>query len=202
LVRFFNDFKRGHPTGNNAILLVCAWAGRRSFCSIPGAGGPPPAPGDPHMLRIIEDQLGDPRVLALLQYHASSARAQTAPGSAHALDLGALKQPDIRVWTAWDGDALAGVGALKRLSADHGEVKSMHTVQALRGRGVGSAMLRHIIAAARTGGMSRLSLETGSWDYFLPAQALYRAHGFVECAPFGDYRPDPNSVFLSLQLPG
>ena len=76
----------------------------------------------------------------------------------------------------------------------------MHTVQSFRRRGAGSAMLRHIIATARARGMSRLSLETGSWDYFRPAHAFYRSHGFVECPPFGDYVLDPNSVFMSLDL--
>jgi putative acetyltransferase len=93
-----------------------------------------------------------------------------------------------------------GVGALKRLSADHGEIKSMHTAQSMRGKGAGSAMLRHIIATARVRGMSRLSLETGSWEYFRPAQAFYRRHGFVECPPFADYVLDPNSVFMSLDV--
>lgn len=102
----------------------------------------------------------------------------------------------------WEDETLLGFGALKRLSADHGEVKSMHTVQAMRRRGAGSAMLRHLIAAARADGMSRLSLETGSWDYFQPAQALYRSHGFVECPPFADYVLDPNSVFMTLDLRG
>jgi putative acetyltransferase len=95
---------------------------------------------------------------------------------------------------------LLGFGALKRLSADHGEVKSMHIIESKRGKGIGSAMLRHIMAAARAQAMSRLSLETGSWDYFQPARAPYRKHGFVECAPFGRYLPDPNSVFMSLDL--
>jgi putative acetyltransferase len=85
-------------------------------------------------------------------------------------------------------------------SPDHGEVKSMHTVREMRGRGIGSAMLGHIIAAARAWGMSRISLETGSWAYFFPAHALYRRHGFVDCPPFGDYIPDPNSLFMSLTL--
>ena len=76
----------------------------------------------------------------------------------------------------------------------------MHTAEAARGRGVGSAILRQIMAAARRRGMSRLSLETGSWAYFAPARGLYARHGFVECPPFGDYRPDPNSVFMTLVL--
>jgi putative acetyltransferase len=152
------------------------------------------------MMRIIEADLDDRRVIGLLQTHLTSARAQTAPGSAHALDLAGLKSSDISVWTIWENETLVGVGALKRLSEDHGEVKSMHTAQAMRGKGAGSAMLRHIIAAARASRISRLSLETGSWQYFDPARRLYRKHGFVECPPFDNYVLDPNSVFLSLEL--
>jgi len=152
------------------------------------------------MMRIIDGDPDDTRVVDLLQTHVTSARAQTAPGSAHALDLAGLKSSDISVWTIWEDQTLAGVGALKRLSDDHGEVKSMHTAQAMRGRGAGSAMLRHIIAAAKAAGFARLSLETGSWEYFDPARRLYRKHGFVECPPFADYVLDPNSVFMSLEL--
>src|SRR5580693_9535210 len=150
------------------------------------------------MMRIIQGDLCDPRVVDLLCIHLTCARAKTAPGSAHALDLTGLQSPDISFWTIWDDETLLGVGALKRLSADHGEVKSMYTVQSLRRKGTGSAMLRHIIATARASGMSRLSLETGSWDYFRPARAFYSRHGFVECPPFADYLLDPNSVFMSL----
>ena len=144
--------------------------------------------------------MDDPRVIELLGAHVARARAETARGSAHALDLSGLRSPDITFWSAWDGDSLLGVGALKRLSDDHGEVKSMHTAEAARRRGVGSAILRHIIEAARARGMSRLSLETGSWAYFEPARALYARHGFAECPPFGEYRDDPNSVFMTLRL--
>jgi putative acetyltransferase len=151
-------------------------------------------------MRIVEGGLDDPRVIELLRVHLIRARAETAPGSAHALDLSGLRSPDVTFWSAWEGDLVAGVGALKQLSADHGEVKSMHTAEEMRRRGVGAAILRHIIAAARSRGISRLSLETGSWPYFAPARALYMRHGFVECPPFGDYRPDPNSVFMTLEL--
>jgi len=151
-------------------------------------------------MNIVPGNLGDPRVIDLLQIHLTRSRAETAPGSAHALDITALKSPDISFWTVWDDEVLLGCGALKRLSADHGEVKSIHTVEAMRRNGIGSAVLRHIIAAGRAEAMSRLSLETGSWDYFRPARSLYRKHGFVECAPFGDYVPDPNSVFMTLDL--
>jgi putative acetyltransferase len=152
------------------------------------------------VIRILDGDLSDSRVLDLLHMHLTSAKAQTAPGSAHALDITGLQSPDISFWTIWDDDTLLGFGALKRLSADHGEVKSMHIALSKRRKRAGSAMLRHIIATARTRGMSRLSLETGTWEYFRPARAFYERHGFVECPPFGDYVLDPNSVFMSLDL--
>ncbi|MBJ7407602.1 MAG: GNAT family N-acetyltransferase [Bradyrhizobium sp.] len=142
----------------------------------------------------------DPRVTALLDHHVAAARAQTAPGSAHALDLAGLRASDVAFWTGWDGDQLVATGALKTLSASHGEVKSMHTLQTTRRRGFGGQMLRHIIAEARARGLRRLSLETGSWAYFRPAHALYQAHGFVLCSPFEGYAEDPNSLFLTLDL--
>ena len=152
------------------------------------------------MMRIVLGDFSDSRVTDLLRIHLTTARAQTAPGSAHALDVDGLQAPDITFWTIWEDETLLGVGALKRLSADHGEVKSMHTAEPVRRMGAGSAMLRHIIAAARACSMTRLSLETGSWDYFRPARAFYARHCFVECPSFADYVPDSNSVFMSLDL--
>jgi putative acetyltransferase len=151
-------------------------------------------------MKIIAGDFNNSQVRALLEYHVTTARAETAHGSAHALDLESLKSSDISFWAAWDGDALLAVGALKRLSNDHGEVKSMHTAKVSRRRGVGTAMLLHIVEAARAMGLSRLSLETGSWPYFLPAREFYKRHGFFECPPFGEYVPDPNSVFMTLDL--
>ena len=152
------------------------------------------------ILDIRPGNLDDPRVIALLSIHVTRARAETGRGSAHALDLTGLQSPDIRFWTAWNGDAVLGIAALKRLSPAHGEVKSMHSAEAARRQGVGSALLRQIIDTARADGMDRLSLETGSWAYFDRARAFYASHGFVECEPFGDYKPDPHSVFMSLDL--
>jgi putative acetyltransferase len=151
-------------------------------------------------MRIIPGDLNDPRVISLLQTHVTSARAQTAKGSAHALDVSNLQAPEIQCWAAWEGDALLAVGALRRLTAELGEVKSMHTAQAARRLGAGSAILRHIIDSARRTGLSRLSLETGAWDYFIPARAFYQRHGFVECPPFGEYVADPHSIFMTLDL--
>jgi len=151
-------------------------------------------------MKIADGGLDDPRVQALLAHHFHTARAQTAPGSAHPLDLSGLRAPDIQFWSAWEGDRVVGIGALKRLSTSHGEIKSMHTDQANRRRGVGTAILQHIIGVARQTKLTRLSLETGSWPYFNPARELYRRQGFVECAPFGDYASDSNSVFMTLEL--
>ena len=150
--------------------------------------------------RITQGDFTDPRVVDLLRIHFTTARSQTAPGSAHALDITQLQSPDINFWTIWEEHTLLGCGALKLLSADHGEVKSMHTAQAVRRRGAGSAMLRHIIQTARERGLSRLSLETGASEYFVPARSFYKRHGFVECPPFADYVLDSNSVFMSLDL--
>jgi putative acetyltransferase len=151
-------------------------------------------------MRIIEGGLDDPRVVELLGTHLRLARANTAEGSAHALDLSGLKSADVAFYAAWDGDELLGVAALKRLAADHGELKSMHTAEAARRRGIGGALLAHVIAAARAQGMRRLSLETGSWPFFAAARALYQNAGFIECGPFGTYRADPNSIFMTLDL--
>jgi putative acetyltransferase len=152
------------------------------------------------VMNIVPGDFSDPRIIELLSIHLTAARAESPPCSVHALDLTGLQTPDISFWAAWDGEVLMGIGALKQLTPDHSEVKSMHTAEALRGRGAGSAMLRHIIGAARARGHSRISLETGSMAYFEPARALYRRQGFKEYEPFADYGPDPNSVFMTLEL--
>lgn len=151
-------------------------------------------------MRIVPGDVADPRIVALLNTHLVRARAESPPCSTHALDLTGLQAPDITFWAAWDSDALLGVGALKHLDADHGEVKSMHTAEAMRGRGVGAAILRHIVAEARARGYSRLSLETGSMAYFESARKLYQRNGFEQCPPFASYIVDPNSVFMTIKL--
>ena len=156
-------------------------------------------------MHIIEGGFEDPRVVELLEIHRERAVAETAHGTSMANHLvySALLEPGLTFWSAWEDHTrmtLVAIGALKELTSAHGELKSMHVAKERRGRGYGAELLRHIITSARTRGMNRLSLETGSWPYFAPARALYARHGFVECAPFGDYRPDPNSVFMTLAL--
>lgn len=149
---------------------------------------------------IQRGNLSDERILRLLCHHFDRCHAVTPPGSAHVFEPARLAAPEIDFWAAWEGHTLLGVGAMKPLDATHGEVKSMHTAETARRRGVGSAMLKHIISTSRERGLTRLSLETGSFGYFEPAVALYKSHGFAECPPFGDYRPDPNSLFLTRML--
>ncbi|MCU0491444.1 MAG: GNAT family N-acetyltransferase [Chloroflexaceae bacterium] len=150
--------------------------------------------------QIKIDDLTGPEIAAFLEEHIRDMRAISPPESKHALDLEGLRKPEITFWTVWQGDMLAGCGAIKRLSAAHAEVKSMRTAASLRRSGVASLMLRHIIAEARGRGYQRLSLETGSMAFFEPARQLYATHGFSFCGPFGSYQEDPNSVFMTLEL--
>lgn len=151
-------------------------------------------------MKIETDDLSRPQIHALLNEHLEGMFALSPPESVHALDLDKLRQPGITFWSAWDGPLLLGCGALKELDRKHGEIKSMRTPDALRRRGAGRAILAHIVEVARSRGYERLSLETGSMEAFRPAQQLYESFGFLPCGPFGDYREDPNSVFMSLRL--
>lgn len=151
-------------------------------------------------LRIREDDLTDPRVARLLREHLEEMHAITPPGSVHALDLEALRSPDVTFWSAWDGDELLGCGALKQLDAQTGEVKSMRTAKAHRGRGVASKLLERILEEAGRRGYACLNLETGALAEFAPARTFYSRHGFEYCGPFGEYADDPNSVFMTRRL--
>ena len=149
---------------------------------------------------IRVDDLAGTEIRGLLEEHLADMRAISPPESVHALDLDGLRRPEITFWTAWSGAALLGCGALKELSPDHGEVKSMRTARAHRRGGVARAMLAHIVAEARRRGYERLSLETGSMAEFAPARALYERFGFGYCGPFAGYVDDPNSVFMTRAL--
>ncbi len=152
-------------------------------------------------LRIqLDAELRDPRIAAFLEEHLADMRRASPPESVHALDLGALRQPGIRFWTAWLGETLVATAALKHLDQQHAELKSMRTTAALRGQGIAARMLAHVMAEARALGHARLSLETGSQPFFAPARALYARHGFQACGPFGDYAADPNSHFMTRAL--
>ncbi len=159
-------------------------------------------------LAFREDDLSNPQVRALVRLHLEGMHANSPPGSVFALDLSGLTAPGVTVWSAWTvagansaaAGALAGIGALKVLVPAHGEIKSMRTHPAFLRRGVAAALLEYIIAQARTRGLARLSLETGSGPAFEPALSLYRRRGFVEGEAFGDYIPSQFNAFYHLDL--
>ena len=149
---------------------------------------------------IRPDDLRGAQIQNLLQEHLQSMALYSPPESIHALDLDALRRPEVRFWTAWEGEVLLGCGALAELDRQHGEVKSMRTAGAHKRKGVAQAMLEHIIEEARRRRYTRLSLETGSNPAFAPAHALYASRGFSFCEPFAPYVPDPYSVFMTRVL--
>ncbi|HYM34437.1 MAG TPA: GNAT family N-acetyltransferase [Steroidobacteraceae bacterium] len=151
-------------------------------------------------LRIKVDDLSDPHIAEFLGDHLKDMYATSPPESVHALDIEGLKKPEITFWTAWDGATLVGTGAIKRLDAEHAELKSMRTAPSYRRSGVAATMLLFIMNEARRRGYKRMSLETGSMAYFEPARALYARHGFEYCGPFADYWDDPNSKFMTRSL--
>jgi putative acetyltransferase len=149
---------------------------------------------------IRRDDLRGPEIAELLRQHLATMALISPPESIHALDLAALRVPEITFWTVWEGTDLLGCGALKELDPRHGEIKSMHTAARFRRRGVAAAMVRHILDEARRRAYRRLSLETGSMEGFAPARALYAGFGFAPCGPFAGYVLDPNSAFMTLAL--
>jgi putative acetyltransferase len=151
-------------------------------------------------LQIREDDLTGQKIADLLREHLENMYEITPPESVHALDLEALRSPDITFWAAWEGDELLGCGALKELDSSSGEVKSMRTAKAHRRRGVASRILEHIIKEAERRGYDCLNLETGSFPEFASARALYTRYGFEYRGPFAGYMDDPNSVFMTKKL--
>lgn len=151
-------------------------------------------------VKIVVDDLSGPEIAEFLNEHVEEMRSITPLESKHALDLDGLRRPEITFWSVLDGDTLVGCGAIKRLDAEHAELKSMRTASARKRSGVASALLEHILAEARRMGFTRLSLETGAAEFFQPARSLYAKFGFDYCEPFADYRLDPHSVFMTRTL--
>lgn len=151
---------------------------------------------------IRPGDLADERVIRLLTDHLTDMFATSPAESVHALDVSGLAVPEVTFWTITEHDAILGCVALKELDPQHGELKSMRTDAAARGRGLGARLLEHVLAESARRGYRRVSLETGTQEFFRPARTLYAKYGFQECAPFGDYVLDPHSVFMTLELEG
>lgn len=141
-----------------------------------------------------------PDVVALLERHLALMFAQSPPEDVHALDVDALADTAVTFYAARRAGELVAVGALKSLTGDHAEIKSMHVAAEARGQGVARALLAHLLAEARVGGVQRVSLETGTQEGFAAARRLYASAGFVECEPFADYAPSPSSAFMTRAL--
>lgn len=152
------------------------------------------------MIRIGPESPLGPDLGDLMARHTQAMHADTPPESIHMMDASELAAPGIAFHVMREDGRPIGMGAVKRIGADEGEIKSMHVLAELRGRGLARRMLDHLVAEAQATGITRLSLETGSQDAFLPARRLYETAGFVPCAPFGAYREDPMSVYLTLRL--
>jgi putative acetyltransferase len=149
---------------------------------------------------INQDDPHSQDVVSLLQRHLDFARSITPPEDVHALDLEGLSGPDITFVSLRDGGRLLGIGAIKQLDPIHVELKSIHTAEEARGKGVGRAIVEHLIGLARERGAGRVSLETGSMDEFAPSRSLYSRVGFVECGPFAEYVPSRNSTYMTMEL--
>ena len=146
------------------------------------------------------DDLKGPEIYELLQEHLRSMALHSPPESIHALDIEALRKPEITFWTVWESGELLGCGALKELDSQHAEIKSMRTSSLHLRKGIAKHLLNHILEEARRRGYSRVSLETGSMEAFEPARKLYASFGFTYCEPFADYVEDPYSVFMTREL--
>lgn len=151
-------------------------------------------------MKIIKDDLTGTEVAELLREHLQSMTLHSPPESIHALNIEALRKPEITFWSAWEGDELAGFGALKELDDRHAEIKSMRTASSHLRKGVAKRLLQHILDEARWRCYRRVSLETGSMDAFQAARRLYASFGFIYCGPFADYKEDPYSVFMTKEL--
>lgn len=151
-------------------------------------------------MEIRIDNLEHPAIKSLLEEHLENMKQISPPESVHALDLEKLRVPEITFWTVWEEDLLLGCGALKELTPFYGEIKSMRTPLKHRRRGASKIILKHIIDVAKERNYKQLSLETGAAEAFKPAHKLYESFGFNYCEPFGDYKKDPNSVFMTLLL--
>jgi putative acetyltransferase len=151
-------------------------------------------------MNIREDDLSGQATQDLLRLHLIGMHSHSPPGHVFALDLSGLKVPEVTVWSAWEGDAICGIGALKRLDDVTGEIKSMRTHPDFLRKGVGRLLLDHIVQQARRHGLRRLSLETGSGPAFDPALALYRSYGFSDGEAFADYQRSAFNQFLHMDL--
>ena len=152
------------------------------------------------MIKSIENNFDHPKVNNLLIKHFIELRSVSSKGSTHVLDIPGLKDPSIKFWSLWDNNYLIGCGALKFIGQNHGEFKSIRVSNDFRNKGIGNKIITHLIIQAKKLGIKKLSIETGSGNFFLPARKLFEHFKFIKCKPFAHYKEDPNSCYYTLDL--
>ena len=151
-------------------------------------------------MKAIENNFDDLKVNELLKKHFIELRSVSPAGSTHVLDIDGLKDKTIKFWSIWDNEDLIGCGAIKILSQDHGEFKSIRVADTFRGKGIGKEVISHLIDQAKKIGIKKLSIETGAGEFFAPARKLFEKFGFKPCKPFAHYKEDPNSCYFNLEI--
>ena len=151
-------------------------------------------------MKSIEGNFDNPEVNELLRKHFIELRSVSPAGSTHVLDIDGLKNPSIKFWSLWENEKLMGCGALKFLNENHGEFKSIRVADQYRGKGYGQKIITHLIAEAKELKIKKISIETGSGEFFKSARSLFKNFGFKKCEPFAHYKTDPNSCYMTLEI--
>ena len=151
-------------------------------------------------MKSIEGNFDNSEVNNLLKKHFIELRSVSPAGSTHVLDIDGLKDPSIKFWSLWENNNLVGCGALKFLEKNHGEFKSIRVADEFKKKGIGERIINHLIEEEKKLKISKLSIETGAGDFFLPARNLFSKFGFKSCPPFAHYKDDPNSCYYTLDL--
>ena len=151
-------------------------------------------------MKSIEGNFDNSEVNDLLKKHFIELRSVSPVGSTHVLDIDGLKDPSIKFWSLWENNKLIGCGALKFLEKNHGEFKSIRVADEFRKKGIGERIIEHLIEEAKKLEISKLSIETGAGEFFLPARNLFSKFGFKLCPPFAHYKEDPHSCYYTLNL--
>ena len=151
-------------------------------------------------MKSIEGNFDNPEVDDLLRKHFIELKSVSPAGSTHVLDIDGLKNPSIKFWSLWENEKLMGCGALKFLNESHGEFKSIRVADQYRGKGYGKKIISHLIAEAKELKIKKISIETGSGEFFKSARRLFKNFGFEKCEPFSHYKTDVNSCYMSLEI--
>ena len=151
-------------------------------------------------MKSVEGNFDNSEVDKLLRKHFVELRSVSPPGSTHVLDIDGLKVPSIKFWSLWENEKIIGCGALKFLNENHGEFKSIRVVDRYRGKGYGQKIITHLIGEAKKLNIEKISIETGSGEFFKSARNLFKKFGFKKCEPFAHYKIDSNSCYMTLEI--